>query len=232
MCCIPRNKAWTLAILLATFLFVLSTEASAQNHSNQNQLHFSFAFGAQTVVEGVQKLVPVETKTALKSGDLIKFYLQSDTEVYFYFFHLSSRENLTLLSPTNNQPPRLNPGTQVYVPEGAMWLELDAQTGLEKFLLIASSSRLERLEKLYERHTSLEDKSASQSSVAAILSEISKLDKRDKRLSVPAEKPISLAGRLRDPKKKDTTIISEIDSFSIELIAHGIYSKTFTIDHR
>jgi len=113
-----------------------------------------------------------------------------------------------------------------------MWLELDAQTGLEKFFLIASSSRLERLEKLYERHTSLEDKSASQSSVAAILSEISKLDKRDKRLSVPAEKPISLAGRLRDPNKKDTTIIPDIDSFSIELIAHGIYSKTFTIDHR
>jgi hypothetical protein len=98
--------------------------------------------------------------------------------------------------------------------------------------LIASSSRLERLEKLYERHTSLEDKSASQSSVAAILSEISALNQKSKKLSVPAENPVLLAGRARDTNKTDTLIIPDIDSFSIELIAHGIYSKTFTIDHR
>jgi hypothetical protein len=229
---LARFKTWPLAILLVTFLFVLTIEASAQNLPNQTQLHFYFAFGAQTVVEGVQKLVPVETKTALKSGDLIKFFLQSDTEIYFYFFHLGSQGNLTLLSPINNQSPKLNPGVQVYIPEGGMWLELDDRTGQEKFFLIASSTRLEKLEKLYERHTNLEDKSANQASVAAILSEISKLDQRDKRLSAPAEKPISLAGRLRDPNKKDTTIIPDIGSLSVELIANGIYSKTFTIDHR
>jgi len=126
MCCISRYKALPLAILLASFLFILCTEASAQNQPNQAQLHFYFAFGAQTVVEGLQKLVPVETNTALKSGDLIKLFLKSDTEIYFYFFHLGSRGNLTLLSPINNQSPKLNPGTQDYVPEGAMWLELDA----------------------------------------------------------------------------------------------------------
>ena len=69
MYCISRYRAWAFSILLATFLFVLTIEASAQNQPNQTQLHFYFAFGAQTIVEGVQKLVPVETKTVLKSGD-------------------------------------------------------------------------------------------------------------------------------------------------------------------
>jgi hypothetical protein len=78
----------------------------------------------------------------------------------------------------------------------------------------------------------LEDKSASQSSVAAILSEISGLNQKSKKLSVPAENPVLLAGRVRDPNKKDTTIIPDIGSLSIELTTQGIYSKTFTIDHR
>jgi hypothetical protein len=113
-----------------------------------------------------------------------------------------------------------------------MWLELDAQTGQEKFFLVASSTRLEKLEKIYERHTNLEDESSSKSSVAAVLREISRLDQKDKRLSVPAEKPARLAGNMRDPNKMDTTVIPNIFSIAIELIAHGIYSKTFTIDHR
>jgi len=110
MCCVSRYKAWTLANLLASFLFVLTIEASAQNQPIQTQLHFDFASGAQTFVEGVQKLVPVEKKTVLKFSDLIKFFLQSNPEIYFYFFHLSSRGNLTILSPINNQSPKLNPG--------------------------------------------------------------------------------------------------------------------------
>jgi hypothetical protein len=83
MFCISRYRA---VALLASSLFVLATEALAQSQPNQTQLHFYFAFGAQTIVEGVQKLVPVETHTVLKSGDLIKFFVQSDTEIYFYFF--------------------------------------------------------------------------------------------------------------------------------------------------
>jgi hypothetical protein len=229
VCCNSRYRA---LFLLVSCLFVLVTEASAQNQPNQTKLHFYYAFGAQTVVDGVQKFVPVETHTVLKSGDLIKLFVQSDTEVYFYFFHLGYKGNLTLLFPANNQPPRLNPGTQAYVPEGEMWLELDAQPGLEKFLFIASAARLEKLEKLYERHTSLEDKSASRSSVDAIFSEITRLDQRDKRLSVPAERPVRLAGKLRDPNKVDTKIIPDIDSLSIEIISQGTYSKTFIVDHR
>jgi hypothetical protein len=227
-----QYKARALSILLGFLFVILPFEDSAQSQSNQDRLHFCFAFGAQTVVEGGRRLVSVETEAVLKSGDLLKFFLQTDTEIYFYLFHLSCKGSLTLLSPVKNQSSRLNSDTQIYVPEGAMWLELDANTGVEKFFLIASSTKLERIKKLYENHTGLENKSAIQSSTASILSEISKLNQMHRKLSAPAENPVRLAGRVRDPNKTDTPVVPDISSLAIEVIAHGIYSKTFNIDHR
>jgi hypothetical protein len=220
------------AIVLIFFLCFAPSLCAQGNPSGQNALKFLFAVGAQLAKEGDSKPVPLETHTALNSGDRIKFFWEPQAPAFFYLFHLGSDGNLSLLFPTDQKQSQAPAGQQVYVPEGSLWFELDATSGTEKFFFLASKSRLSQLESLYARNTTLTDRAEIQSSAQTILDEISSLNKQRRTLAAPAERPIRIAGKQRGQQKPDSVALPDITLFAKEIVAQGFYSKTFTIDHR
>lgn len=221
------------AVLAIIVSLYLASQLCAQSSSSEpGVLHFLFAAGAQLAKPGSPKPVPVESHTVLSSGDRIKFFLEPKSDVYFYLFHVGPHGDLSLLFPPELKTTQAPPGQQFYVPEGPLWYELDAISGIEKFFFLASKTRLSQLESLYARHATLTDRADIQSSTQAILNEVTRLNKQRKSLAAPAEKPIRIAGKQRGPQKPDSAALPDITPFAKEIVAQGFYSKTFTIDHR
>lgn len=219
-----------LAIMIS---LCLVPQLSAQvSPSDPGALHFLFAVGAQLAKPGSPKPVPVETHTVLSSGDRIKFFLEPKTDVYFYLFHLGPQGDLSLLFPPDLKKSQTLPGPPVYVPEDPLWFELDATKGMEKFFFLASKSQLRQLENLFARHTTLKEPIDIQSSTRAILNEISSLSQQRRSLAAPAERPVRIAGKQRGAQESDAAARSDITPFAKEIVVQGLYSKTFTIDHR
>ena len=104
------------------------------------------------------KSFPFKMKRPCASGDRLKLFFEPKSDQYFYLLHISSQGDLTPLFPVAAQPARVAARTQVFLPEGNQWFELDAHPGQEKFFLIATAERLDRLEELCARHTALKDK--------------------------------------------------------------------------
>jgi hypothetical protein len=233
MHCIRWFKRSAPAVLAFIFLLYPARYLRGQDSpSGPNALNFLFAVGAQVAKQVDAKPVPVETHAVLNSGDRVKFFLEPKSDAYFYLFHLGPHGNLSLLFPQDWRTAPASPGQPLYVPEGSLWFELDATSGMEKFFFLASKSRLGELENLFDRHTTLKDRAAIQSSTQAILDEISHLNKQRRSLAAPAEKPVRIAGKFRAPAKTESAALPDITSFAKEIVAQGFYSKTFTIDHR
>jgi hypothetical protein len=220
----------TLALLVS--LYPALHLCAQSGLSGPAALHFLFAVGAQLAAPGSPKPVPVETQTVLNSGDRIKFFLEPKVDAYFYLFHLGPQGHLSLLFPPDLKKTQAASGQPFYVPEGPLWYELDATSGMEKFFLLASKSRLSQIESLYARHVTLTDREDIQSSTQAILDEVGRLTQQRKSLAAPAEKPIRIAGKQRGPQAPDSVALPDITPFAKEILAQGFYSKTFTIDHR
>jgi hypothetical protein len=210
----------------------LSTWAYAQSRPVKSELNFLYAFGAQTDAQAGGKIIPVQNETTLRSGDRLKLFVEPKAELYFYLVHLSSQGDLTPLFPVGSKPARIAPGSQIFLPEGSQWFELDAHPGPEKFFMLVSAERLGRLEELCGRHLTLKDKSEAQSSADAIQNEIKHLRQQYKQLSAPAEKPIRIGGSVRGQQPSSSPAVLDVTPLAVEVTAPGFYSRTFSIDHR
>ena len=162
----------------------------------------------------------------------LKLFVEPKAELYFYLVHLSSQGDLTPLFPVGSKPARIAPGSQVFLPEGSQWFELDAHPGSEKFFMLVSAERLERLEELCSRHLTLKDKSEVQSSADAIQNEIKHLRQQYKPLSAPAEKPVRIGGSVRGQTPSGAPVVPDVTPLAAEVTAAGFYSRIFSIDHR
>ena len=221
----PAALAAALAALLA-----LPSVSGAQS-APAPELRFLFAFGAVTGPEDKPKLVAVQNETVLRSGDRLKLFIEPKTGMSVYLFHLAADGDLTVIHPAAGRAAALAPGAPVFVPEAANWLQLDQQTGTEKFHLLVSARRLEPLEGLLARHATLTEKSALQSSTEAILNEVKQLRQKSRNLAAPAEKPVRIGGSLRGPE--GAGVLPDITRLAADITAAGgFYSRTFTIDHR
>ena len=220
-----------IAVLLAV-IFIASAVAYAQTASGKSDIGFLYAFGAYVGPQGKGKVVSVQNETTLRSGDRLKLFVEPKTELYFYLVHLSSQGDLTPLFPVDSKPARIAPGSQVFLPEGSQWFELDAHPGPEKFFMLVSAERLERLEELCGRHLALKDKSEAQSSADAIQNEIKHLRQQYKQLSAPAEKPVRIGGSVRGQPPSGAPVAPDVTPLAAEVTAPGFYSRTFSIDHR
>jgi len=222
-----RKTALPLAII-----FIASAVAFAQTPSGSNDIGFLYAFGACVGPQGKGKVISVQNETTLSAGDRLKLFFEPKSDQYFYLLHISSQGELTPLFPAAAQPAKVVRGTQVFIPTGNNWFELDAHPGQEKFFLIAAAERLDRLEELCSRHTALKDKADVLSSTDAILDEIKRLRQKHKQLSAPAEKPVRIGGSLRGQQPSSSPVVPDITSLAAEVTAPGFYSRTFSIEHR
>lgn len=213
-------------------LFVASAVASAQTASGKRDMGFQYAFGAYVGPQGKGKVIPVQNETTLRAGDRLKLFFEPKSDLNFYLLHMSSQGELTPLYPVEAKPARVAPGTQVFIPAGNQWFELDTHPGQEKFFLIVAADRLERLEELCARHPTLKTPADLQSSVGAILDEIKRLRQQYKQLTAPAEKPVRIGGSVRGQQPSGAPVVPDITPLAAEVKAPGFYSRTFSIDHR
>jgi hypothetical protein len=227
-----RNLLLNKIAVMFAVLFIASAVASAQTASSKGDIEFLYAFGAYVGPQGKGKVVPVQSETTLRAGDRLKLYFEPKKDLNFYLLHLSSQGELTPLYPAADQPARVAPGTQVFIPTGGNWFELDAHPGQEKFFLIATAERLERLEELCARHAALKEKADQQSSTDAILDEIKRLRQKHRQLSSPAEKPVRIGGSVRGQQTPGSPAVPDITRLASEVTAPGFYSRTFSIEHR
>jgi len=220
-----------IAVLLAV-IFIASAVAYAQTPAGKNDIGFLYAFGAYVGPQGKGKVLSVQNETTLSAGDRLKLFFEPRSDQYFYLLHISSQGELTPLFPAADQPAKVAAGTQLFIPAGNNWFELDAHPGQEKFFLIATAERLDRLKELCTRHTVLKDKADVQSSTDAILDEIKRLRQKHKQLSAPAEKPVRIGGSVRGQPPSGAPVVPDITPLAAEVTAPGFYSRTFSIDHR
>ena len=220
-----------IAVLLAV-IFIASAVTYAQTPAGKNDIGFLYAFGAYVGPQGKGKVVSVQNETTLRVGDRLKLFFEPKSDQYFYLLHISSQGELTPLFPAAAQPAKVAAKTQLFIPAGNNWFELDAHPGQEKFFLIATAERLDRLEELCARHTALTDKADLHSSTDAIIDEIKRLRQKHKQLSAPAEKPIRIGGSVRGEQPSSSPAVPDITPLAAEVTAPGFYSRTFSIDHR
>jgi len=212
-------------------LFIASAIAFAQA-PGKGDIGFLYAFGAYVGPQGKGKVISVQNETTLRAGDRLKLFFEPKSDQHFYLLHLSSQGELTPLFPAAAQPAKVVRGTKVFIPTGNNWFELDAHPGQEKFFLIATAERLDRLEELCARHTALKDKADLQASADEILDEIKRLRQKNKQLSAPAEKPVRIGGSVRGEKPSSGQAVPDITSLAAEVTAPGFYTRTFSIEHR
>jgi hypothetical protein len=229
--CASKRFFFIFALLLVLGL-TASLGVLAQPPTGENNIGFLYAFGAYVGPQGKGKLIPVQSETTLNIGDRLKIFFEPKSDQYFYLVHLSSQGELTPLHPPAAQAARVPKGTQLFIPSGGNWFELDGHAGQEKFFLIASAERLDRLEELCARHTAFKDKPDAGPSTDAVLDEIKRLRQQHKPLSAPAEKPVRIGGSVRGEQEPSAAAFPDIAPLATEVTAPGFFTRTFSIDHR
>jgi len=224
----------SIRLLTICSLFALpaaAIRAKAQDASSAGNLQFNYAFVALTDNGESPKLVAVESNQRLRSGDKLKFYLEALSEAYLYLFHVDPDGVLSQVFPGSQQNAKVPLDRKVSIPSGNKWLELDSRTGMEKFYLIASQNRQERLENLYTQYDlTVEGTESFRRSREEILDEINKI--RQNNLSKNAERPVRIGGSFRGPGSNASEPGLDITHLASKVATTGAYSRFFTIDHR
>ena len=228
-----RFRFALLTVLLAFFLLPVTSHIFAEQ-GGPEKVRFRWAMVALKKQNGAEKLVKVTRNTTLKSGDQLKIYLELETKCFVYVFYHGSRDELHLLFPYDTEvfATDYEIAKKYYIPQGKYWLELDENTGLEKFILLASAQRLSGLETLYGQYVAAANSTEQKELARKVLNEIKSLKRQQARLSITPEKPTQIAGTVRGIDKDKERIQSDLSSMAIEVSATDLYSRTLTIDHQ
>ena len=222
--------------LLNVMLALLSLAVTSNIFAVQKEpavVHFRWAFVALKKVGGGEKLVPVTRDMTLKTGDQLKMYLELEEKCFVYVFYHGPQDELLLLFPYELPMFTADYGIsrKYYIPQGTFWLELDENTGLEKFILLASAERLNELERLYEEYTAVVNSTKKKLAIQ-VLDEIRNIKRKHVRLAMTPERPVQIAGSIRGIDKKKERLQSNLSNIAVEVSATDFYSRTFTIDHQ
>lgn len=211
---------------------LMSPRAKAEQEGEKN-VFFRWAFGAMVGSENDRRLVPITGDTRLKTGDRLKLLVELQKKCFVYVIYHSGQDEVLMLFPYQLEQFSKDYQTskKYFIPQGNMWFELDEKVGLETFYLLASATRLVKLEALFEKHTS-EGAIGKQKRATQILTHIHKIKRRYGKLTTNAERPVSIGGSVRGSKKVKEIDHPDIDVMAIEVSAHNFYSRTFTIEHQ
>lgn len=220
-----------LLFFLAVFALISPLWVVA-DQGNDSAVRLVWSCGALMGQGNEQRLIAIDKPTVLQTGDQLKFYFEPQTECYIYLFYYSSQGELHLLFPTGMPSSRLSAGTRYYIPSGKTWFELDDETGIEKFYLLASVTKLVKLESLYRQYLKMSDPADITASIASIFSEIKRLKRQHRTLSTVAERPARIGGNFRSVRKTNLPVSKDISQLAREISSTQYYGRTFTIDHQ
>jgi hypothetical protein len=222
-----------LAILVLLSFSSISSVSIAADQKEGMDVVFHWAFGSvRNRAQGTQ-FEQITGDTRLSSGDQIKFFLKPASGCFVYLIYQSSQGELSVLYPyrfKKKSSGELNP-KGYYIPEGNEWFQLDENMGQERFYLLASDTRLGRLEDLINQYES-GDKGKKPELLQQILSEIDLLRRKNFKPKANAERPLSIVGNLRGTKKPQTALPLDLAEHAVEISASHFFIRTYTIDHR
>lgn len=218
--CISR----IMTIIIFLYSINICNLSAGTKQSEPGRIHLSFFYMDDNKMI---KTLPLDEKPAtLKTGNRLKLYFKPLTTVYFYLFHLDKEYKITPLFPeTFDTPPQVD--KELYIPAGApdeakeYWITL-RDTGPEIFYIIASSTRLEKLELLTTQYHRQEDDQGET------------LHTQLKRLSFLSRNISQHQTMLQDQLVKLKTIdgVFKGRRFKIHtIIVRDIYVKKITINH-
>ncbi len=225
--------ALSIGIFLTTVSVTKSWAQPSGAEQKQEEIKFLWAFGALVQDGSARKLEPITRDRALRSGDKLKMLVEPLPGSFVYVIYFNSHNEASLLFPYNLDQPSANYGTskRYLIPQGEAWFELDRNTGLETFHLLASDQRLTELEALLKRRQAAD--AASQPEIAKqILAEIRRVKRERKELASPAERPVNLGGVIRGDGRPPKISLPDIASITQEITASGFFSRAFTIEHQ
>ena len=231
-----RLRFTELTVMLSILIFfsLAVTSYIFAEQGETEKVRFRWAFVALKKGDGGEKLVPVTRDMTLKSGDQLKMYLELEKKCFVYVFYHGSQGELQLLFPYDMSKFTTDYGVskRYYIPQGKSWLELDKNTGLEKFSLLGSAQRLNELERLYGEYTAAVGPAKKQKLAKQVLDEIKYIKRKHLRLATTPERPVQIAGSLRGIDKDKERMQSDLSNMGVEVSATDFYSRTFTIDHQ
>jgi hypothetical protein len=230
-----RESARRLAaagLILAALILAAPAVRGADPRPEGGGISFRLAFGSRPAGESGVRAAPVESGAVLKSGDRLKFLIEPRSAMFLYLVHVNPAGELALILPEDPRAAAVGPGRAALAPPGAGWFELDAQTGQERFMLLASAEPLRRLEELLAQHAAMTDRSRRPAVAEAILNEIKQLKLKERPLSQPAEKPVRIGGSVRDPSPPPPEALSDLSALAVEITAPGLFTRTYTVEHR
>jgi hypothetical protein len=232
------SAVFLLLFLLPAFMpggagSLCSAAEEIREHSIEPEVDFRWAFAAMSVQDGKNSLLPVTQDMVLKSGDQIKMMVELQRRCFVYIFHHSREDGFKLLFPYSLQQfeSDYQPNRRYYVPRGEAWFRLDQNPGREVFYLLASSKRLDELEKAYLRHDCAEAALKAETA-GVLLDQIKELRRVHRELTSPAERPVPIGGALRSVEKAEDPKKFDIAAFADEVLSTGFVARTYTIEHK
>lgn len=174
--------------------------------------------------------ISISPEATLRTGDKIKMYLKAVHRCFFYLFYHNPEGQLRLIYPDSLPSEGLASGTQLTVPQGDRWFELDEQTGTETFHVLVSPTPLHSIETLYEDYR----KRASENghSAARIIRAIERLRNQQRPLTSKAERPLSIGGTIRGASNTGVeTMKDRLDRLAENITIANVFCRTYTIEH-
>lgn len=222
------------SILILCGFFLFENQENTQAEENKQELVcFRWAFGALVGTDKDRRLVAVTRDTVLKSGDQLKMLVELKERCFVYLIYHTGDGKVAMLFPYDLK--QFDASYKVlkkyYIPQGNRWFELDKETGLETFYLLASANRLVALEGLYMEYIDADAK-RKPGIAEEILKKIRQIKKKHRKFAASAERSIPIGGNVRGIKTGPGERPPDIDSIAAEVSSTHFYSRTFTIDHQ
>ncbi len=194
-------------------------------------IQFRWACVAMTTKGNEPKMERVSRRVVLQSGDQLKMSIEFRNKSFAYVIHHNSRGEIRLLYPLRFYGPEseVQTGRPYYIPEGDAWMVMEDGTGEESIFLLVSASRLVRLEELLGEYDGM-DASRRPQGARDIVSEIQSLGRKSRDLASSAERPITMAGRVRGMQDPLNSLQPDVAAYADEISAGTFYSRTITIE--
>ena len=221
------------SLLVVLCLVVLMVPWVNAEKKEVKNVCFRWAFGAMVGPENDLRLVAITRDTTLRTGDQLKLLVELKKKCFVYLIYHSGQDDILMLFPYKLEQfsTDYKISKKYFIPQGNLWFELDENSGLETFYLLASAKRLNELEALFKSHE-MEGVVDKQKRAKKILNQIHKIKRQYRTLTTNAERPVSIGGNIRGVNKDQEILPLDFDAISAEVSASNFYSRTFTIEHQ
>lgn len=188
----------------------------------QEQVQFSWALLVDRAA-GQQQALDASMPISLASGSTLQVYIEQQPGTYVYLYLLDSAEELHFLFPEEtNSYNSLPAKNKTYrIPPGTDRFTLVPPSGQEKLYLMASSTRLAKLEKLTAEYLA---KPQATERKGAVIQEMKKIRRLHSRLAQITETSVPVAGTVR-------TRDLQGDLTATRVSAMDFYSKIIRLNH-